>query len=273
MKSRSPVATAWTPTDSAPYASLPGGALTRSATSFCTRNTTRRGRGGNERLVEQWRRDVVGDVAGDEGVGAAEGSASRHRAHRRRPVRALGNCCRSLAARSRSFSMATTRPARSSSAAVSPPGPGPISSTVSSRVAPTASAMRARMPGIGEEVLAEAACAERPRSEPHDEQGAVVGGLRRSRRRLRRGRRPGSPPPAGSVGSPAPRGAARRRSAPPPHWWRPPGRRSRGRAGRPAGPTAICRASLTPCTASPTGGLVASSRSGSPSRGMRNACG
>ncbi len=54
---------------------------------------------------------------------------------------------RSAGTRSASFSIATSRPARSASAAVSPPGPGPISSTVSSGPAPSASAMRPRSRG------------------------------------------------------------------------------------------------------------------------------
>src|SRR5688572_19258147 len=58
---------------------------------------------------------------------------------------AAGTFWRSAGTRSASFSIATSFPALPASASVSPPGPAPISSTVSPAVGPSASAMRSRM--------------------------------------------------------------------------------------------------------------------------------
>src|SRR5687767_5683123 len=71
--------------------------------------------------------------------------------------------------------MAMTRPARSRSALVSPPGPGPISSTVSSGFAPTASAMRARILGSVKKCCPRRRLA-RGTLDPHDQKRPIVAG-------------------------------------------------------------------------------------------------
>src|SRR5262245_29287615 len=85
-----------------------------------------------------------------------------------------GNRRLSEGTRSRSFSMQISRFVRLARASVSPPGPGPISKTVSSGAGATASAMRARIRG------SERKCWPRRflawgRSDAEDKQGPVVG--------------------------------------------------------------------------------------------------
>src|SRR5512133_1466472 len=88
-------------------------------------------------------------------------------------IRTLENLVCSEGTRSGSFSIATTCPARLASAPVRPPGPGPISRTVSLGPAPSASAIRARILGSARKCCPRRRLA-RGTLDPHDQESAVV---------------------------------------------------------------------------------------------------
>ncbi len=111
--------------------------------------------------------------------------------------RALGNgaCSR---ARSRSFSIATTRPARSSSAAVSPPGPGTDLEHRVVRRGTDRIGDACEDPGIGEEMLAEPPLALDAHDQSRMTRSVRSSAAARQRVGFREHRAHESPPPAGS---------------------------------------------------------------------------